>query len=837
MPFDTGDVSTAVLDATGTVIGWTRTAERLLGYRAADVLHRSAADLLAAPEDASRAAAVVEHCRTEESWAGFAGLRHRDGRRVQVGLRVSRVQTAQGGGEGPGQWLVSAVDMSEAPSLAVSGPIMESMLAGAPIGMAIVDPELRYVWINDALVNRGGLPREQRIGRDMKESLPGLNTDAIEERMREVLRTGSPVIDYEYRGWTLAEPYREHAYSTSYFRLADTAGTVLGVCYMVMDVTDRRRARERLALLNEAGAVVGSTLDIVRTAQELADFAVPRLCDFITVDLLDPVLHGDEPGSGPGIAAATGASLRRTAMRSLREGTPESAVALGDPIGAPESSPYARCVVDGKARLDTVLDVENTPWITEDPPRAARIREYGMRSLLWVPLLARDTVLGVATFVRTRHPDTRSRHPEPFEEDDLLLAQEICARAALCVDNARRFTREHHSALALQRALLPPGVTGGGALDVASRYLPANMQDGVGGDWFDVIPLSGARVALVVGDVVGHGIHAAATMGRLRTAVHTLADMDLPPDELVAHLDDLVIRLAEEENLADGGDSDGGGNGDDEAAPATALGASCLYAVYDPVTRSLTMARAGHPPPAVVTPDGQVVLPDVPAGPPLGLGGLPFESVELDLPEGSLVALYTDGLIENSGDDLDTGLDRLSRILAQPGLSLEGLCTKVVTSLLTGPPSDDVALLIARTRALPATHVAAWDLASDPAVVAGARALAVRQLAEWGLDDLAMTTELVVSELVTNAIRHGTGPIRLRLIRQAVLICEVSDTSNTSPRLRHARTTDEGGRGLFLVAQLTRRWGTRHTPTGKLIWAEQDLPPAQVQPAQAPGTV
>ncbi|WP_127359378.1 SpoIIE family protein phosphatase [Actinacidiphila soli] len=833
MPFDTGDAATAVLDATGTVIGWTRAAERLLGHRPADVLHRSAAALLAAPEDASRAAAVVEHCRTEESWAGFVGLRHRDGRRIQVGLRVSPVHTAPGEGENPDQWVVSAVDMSENPSLAVSGPLLESMLTGAPIGMGIVDPDLRYVWINDALVNRGGVSREQRIGRGLKETLPGLDTDAIEERMRQVLRTGTPIIDYEYRGWTLAEPYRERAYSTSYFRLADAAGTVLGVCYMVMDVTDRWRARERLALLDEAGAVVGSTLDIVRTAQELTDFAVPRLCDFVTVDLLDAVLHGDEPGSGPGIAAATGASLRRTAMRSLREGTPESAVAPGEPIGAPESSPYDRCVVDGKARLDVVLDVENTPWIAEDTLRAARIREYGMRSVMWVPLRARGTVLGVATFVRTRHPDVRSRHPEPFEEDDLLLAEEICARAALCVDNARRFTREHHSAVALQRALLPPGVTGGGALDVASRYVPANVRDGIGGDWFDVIPLSGARIALVVGDVVGHGIHAAATMGRLRTAVHTLADMDLPPDELLAHLDDLVLRLAEEDSLVDGDDS----GGDDEAASATVLGASCLYAIYDPVARSVTMARAGHPPPALVTPDGQVSFPDLPDGPPLGLGGLPFESAELELPEGSLIALYTDGLIENSGDDLDTGLDRLGEILAQPGLTLEGLCAKAIAGLVTGPPSDDIALLIARAHALSATQVAAWDLPSDPAVVSGARALAVRQLAEWGLDNLAMTTELVVSELVTNAIRHATGPIRLRLIRQSVLICEVSDTSSTSPRLRHPRTTDEGGRGLFLVAQLTRRWGSRHTPTGKLIWAEQDLPAPSALAAQAPGPV
>jgi anti-sigma regulatory factor (Ser/Thr protein kinase) len=380
------------------------------------------------------------------------------------------------------------------------------------------------------------------------------------------------------------------------------------------------------------------------------------------------------------------------------------------------------------------------------------------------------------------------------------------------VDNARRYAREHAAALALQRSLLPHALTGGSALEVASRYLPTDVQGGVGGDWFDVIPLSGARVALVVGDVVGHGINAAVTMGRLRTAVHTLADMDLPPEELLAHLDDLVIRLAEEEDQ------------NDEAIATAVLGATCLYAVYDPVTRRCTMARAGHPPPAIAVPGGSVTFPDLPAGPPLGLGALPFESAELELPEGSLIALYTDGLIETCDQDIDVGLTRLSTVLPKPGLVLEDLCTMVVDALLTGPQTDDVALLLARTRALSPNQVASWDLPTDPAIVASARSLTVRQLTEWGLEELEMTTELVVSELVTNAIRHATGPIRLRLIRQDVLICEVSDTSNTSPRLRHARTTDEGGRGLFLVAQMTRRWGTRYIAAGKLIWAEQDLP-------------
>ncbi|MDX2939209.1 ATP-binding SpoIIE family protein phosphatase [Streptomyces ipomoeae] len=368
------------------------------------------------------------------------------------------------------------------------------------------------------------------------------------------------------------------------------------------------------------------------------------------------------------------------------------------------------------------------------------------------------------------------------------------------------------ASLALQHSLLPHGLTGGTAVEVASRYLPAGVSLGVGGDWFDIIPLSGARVALVVGDVVGHGIHAAATMGRLRTAVRTLADLDLPPDELLAHLDDLVISLVEQ-------DSRGG----EEADAVAAMGARCLYAVYDPVSRRCTMARAGHLPPALVRPDGTVTFPELPPGPPLGLGTLPFESAELELPEGTVIALYTDGLVECGDRDVDEEVSRLRTALTRPGPTLDAVCGDVVGTLLSGPVSDDVVLLLARTHALGQDQVASWDLPPEPSAVANARNLTGAQLAAWGLDDLAFTTELVVSELVTNAIRYGAEPIRLRLIRQDVLICEVSDGSSTSPRLRHARTTDEGGRGLFLVAQFTRRWGTRYTTTGKIIWAEQNL--------------
>jgi hypothetical protein len=304
-------------------------------------------------------------------------------------------------------------------------------------------------------------------------------------------------------------------------------------------------------------------------------------------------------------------------------------------------------------------------------------------------------------------------------------------------------------------------------------------------------------------------------MGRLRTAVRTLADIDLSPDELLTHLDDLVGRLAMEAEGAERAAGKGETAGD--------VGATCLYAVYDPVSRRCTLARAGHPLPVVVSPDGTVELLDVPAGPPLGLGGLPFEARETELPEGSLLALYTDGLIESRDRDVDDGLSRLRRALAGPSVSLDVLCDTILATVLPHRPVDDVALLVARTRALKADQVAAWDVAPDPAAVADARKNAVGQLEAWGLTDAAFVTELIVSELVTNAIRHAEPPIQLRLIHDRTLICEVSDASSTAPHMRRARTYDEGGRGLLLVAQLTERWGSRPGATGKTIWTEQSL--------------
>jgi serine phosphatase RsbU (regulator of sigma subunit) len=675
--------------------------------------------------------------------------------------------------------------------------------------MAVMDLNLRYVWLNDTLERFGGVPRQQRLGRRLSELLPGLQATTLEDLMRDVLRTGVPVTDYEYVGWSWADPHRQHAYSTSFFPLVDADGTVTGVCYMVQDVTDRWHARRLLTLVNEAGTMVGTTLDVMRTAQELADFAVPGFADFVLVDLLEPVLSTEGHGAwlsdaGPAPARPV---MRRAGMKSVREGCPEAVARIGETVDSLPPAHNANVFITGEPIFIPVLDPSDDLWATEQPARAASIREFGLHSFVAVPMRARNTALGLTTFMR-------SRNPVPFQPDDVLLARELVARAALCVDNARRYSREHSAAVTLQRSLLPHALSGGTALDVASAYLPADPTDGVGGDWFDVIPLSGARVGLVVGDVVGHGIAAAATMGRLRTAVQTLADMDMPPDELLAHLDDLVLRLSAERT-------------DDEPghhSTTAFLGATCLYAVYDPVTRRCTMARAGHPPPVVVASDGQVSFPEPPAGPPLGLGAMGFEAMEIELPEGSLFGLYTDGLIEGADRDMERGMARLGEVLARSDTDLATTCTAAVRQLVPVPQPDDIALLLARAHGLDAEHVVSWDVPVDPAAVADLRARATHQVEIWGLPELAMTTELIVSELVTNAIRHAAPPLSLRLLRDSHLTCEVADASSTAPRLRHARSTDEGGRGLFLVAQLSHRWGARYTSEGKVIWAEQELP-------------
>ncbi|WP_433462231.1 SpoIIE family protein phosphatase [Spirillospora sp. CA-128828] len=679
-------------------------------------------------------------------------------------------------------------------------PFIDWAFTQSAFALAIHDRNLVVLRVNERLCQMFQTTEDRLRGRRIAETFPTPQFHTLERYMRQVLETGEPVQRETYR--RVPGEARERAWSVSVSPLKDERGGTQGILIGVLDVTEQYRTRQRLSLVNEASTAIGTTLNITRTAQELVDVAVPQLADLAIVDLLDSVFQGEEPLPGPLPATI---ALRRTAHQSVNEGVPETVIKLGDIDHYPDSAPSARALATGETVTTGFHDPAFLPSISHNPDRANSVRKHGLHSVITVPIRARGLTLGVAAFLRGRRPD-------PFEADDVLIAEELTARAAVCLDNARRYTREHTTALALQRSLLPRRIPETSAVQVAGRYLPASSHAGVGGDWFDVIRLSGARVALVVGDVVGHGLQASATMGRLRTAVRTLADIDLAPDELLTHLDDLVGRLAPES----------------DAEAEHDVGATCLYVVYDPASRRCSMARAGHCPPALIGPGGGVEFLDLPACPPLGLGGLPFESVDVELPEGSTLVLYTDGLVESRGRDIDAGLERLRHALSAPSLSptapLDDICDHVLGTVLPGTPMDDAALLVARTRSLSPGHVATWDLPADPAIVADARREVGEQLGAWGLDELGFVTELVVSELVTNAIRHAEGPIRLRLIRDRTLICEVSDGSTTAPHMRRARVFDEGGRGLLLVAQLTQSWGSRQTPEGKTIWAEQALP-------------
>ncbi|MET7617345.1 SpoIIE family protein phosphatase [Streptomyces sp. NPDC005408] len=802
-PLNATRAATAVLDADGTVVGWSPTAQGLLGYAPQEVLGRRIDALVmersqqdhatAEPPDAVRAARTLR-------------MRHRDGRAVRV---TSTELSLAHAGTGPAR-LLALADAEETEQWEALQSMLRGLATQSPVGLAIYDTDLLVVWTNAALFEEMGTTTYVGLGPDdmvthgeILSGPAGPYPKTLEETMRQVLVTGEPVIDLHYRGRPPSDPDRDHVWSCSYYRLQDAGSVSLGVCEETVDITDRYLAQQRLDLLVRAGAHVGTTLDVARTARELSAVAVPQFADEVTVDLLEDVLEGDqlaprtrqarsvvrvwgEPGMGaePGIDA-----------KEPGGGQP----ATGQRIDYAPDSPQARSLASGRPALQRSAGPEGG----DEPPHH--------RSRLAVPLCAEGITLGVVTFVRDRHLD-------PFDPGELAVAEELAARVAVCIDNARRYTREHAAALMLQRSLLPqklPQLTG---VELAHRYLPADSSAGVGGDWFDAISLSGARVGLVVGDVVGHGLRAAATMGRLRTSVRVLALLDLAPDELLARLDDLLGQGADEQTAAR---DDGVELADDEA-----LGVTCLYAVYDPVSGLCRMARAGHLLPAVVDPsDGSVSFPDIPAGPPLGLGGLPFETAELKLPEGSLVALFTDGLVHGRDRDIDAGLDGLQGVLAEHRRTLDELCDRAVAKLLPRPVDDDAALLLVRTRMLGSHQVATWELEPDPEEVGRARAMATERAAQWGLDDdLVFTIGLVVSELVTNAMRYASGPIHLRLIRDRTLICEVSDTGHTSPHLRRAGTDDEGGRGLFLIAQMTHRWGTRHSSSGKTIWAEQALP-------------
>ncbi len=796
----------AVVDPDGTVSGWNEGGRQLLGWTAEDTVGRPVADLLVDPPPGFPAGYGAGPSE-------FLPLRHRDGSTVDA---VVAAQPLFGrDGRAPGH-VVTFQRWARRPVIA------DRAFEQCPFALGVYDPELRFLWINASSGRVIAHSEEQVLGRKYREVLPEFDRTLFPERddkpytdkLSEVARTGEParlITVFRPRGSDYA-----NAWATSIWPVRDGEGRVRAVANWGFDMSAEYWARQRLLILNEAGGGIGRTLDVIGTAQELARAPVPGFVDLVSVDLFDEVLHGEEPPAVSAFVPGETIRLSRAAQHSAQENTDR---APGRSVTHVPGSAAARCLGTGTSTVELAaepgqggewafgpgLAADPAHWPPGNPVIDESLGADGLTGRITVPLRARGVLLGVVAFCRLDRP-------EAFTADDLILAEELTAKAAVAIDNARRYSRERTTALTLQRSLLPQGLPKQEALDVASRYLPGGTGAEVGGDWFDVIPLSGARVALVVGDVVGHGLHASASMGRLRTAVRTLADVDLPPDELLTHLDDLVLHLASDHQPTG------------HFQPTGETGATCLYTVYDPVSRRFTLASAGHPLPLIISPDGARVPVAAQPGPPLGIGGLPFEATELQLPKGSLLALYTDGLVTSRDRDVDEGVAELQQMVTHSVTSLQAVCDTAMDAMLSASRTDDAALLLARTHALDPEHVADWDVEPDTAQVPHARKFAVDQVEAWGLEETAFVTELVVSELVTNAIRYGQPPIRLRLIRDASLICEVSDANTSAPHLRRARAFDEGGRGLLLVAQLTQGWGTRHTTDGKTIWCAQALP-------------
>ncbi len=657
-------VAAVVLDAGGNIALWSPEMEQLLGYSAQEALRQCADTLLVTPENRARARELFTEVRSGTGWAGVFPLRHRDGTERAVELRTMCLLDS----EGRPHLLGLAADVTTARGVERDLALSHSLLNQTPLGIAVFDNDLRWVGVNPALERINGVPESAVVGRRVGEVLPELDVGVIEARMRHVLETGRPLLDQQTIGRTAADA-GDRAYSESYHRIEDTEGRVLGLAMAVLDITERQQAaaevaqaRRRLSVIADAGVRIGTTLDLRQTARELADVAVPDVADLAAVDILESVVaHGT-------ITPVVGDAPARFRALAVAAGYPTDALHAADPVG--ELATYGssriitQCVRDAQPVLVERVDGQTMRRIARDARAARTLQKAGVHSYLALPLMARGKVLGTLTLYRTVND-------RPFDDQDRLLASELAARAAISIDNARLYGRERAAALTLQRSLLPCTPVQQEGLDIAARYRPALSE--VGGDWYDVLPLGPGRTGLVVGDVMGKGVQAAAIMGQLSAATRALARVDLPPAELLRHLDDLAGR-----SLGD--------------AIAT-----CLYAVCDLRRGTCVLSSAGHLPPVLTRPGGTAELVDVPSGVPLGVGGVDFGTLELELTPGSLLALYTDGLVENRGEPIDAGLTLLTRLLQNPGSCLEQT-SDALLSALRPRPDDDVALLLVRTR-------------------------------------------------------------------------------------------------------------------------------------------
>nr|WP_235990432.1 SpoIIE family protein phosphatase [Streptomyces ureilyticus] len=809
----------------GLVDQWSLRAEKLFGIKSERAVGMDPIEAFVDPDLRERGQRKMAEILDGREWTGVVPFRVPDDAESGAGTEglaevyVMPTRTE----EGERAALCIVVDVRTLRGIETDLAAAQAVFGQSPFGFLLIDTELRIRRANERFAMVFGGTVDDHRGRTVRDYLIPHEAERVSATLRRVLETGESVSDMQVTGTVPGSPERRN-WSVNLYRVESGAGRPIGVAWLGIDVTARRAAareaaaaRRNLALLNEAGARIGNSLDLETTARELLDVAVPGFCDLASVDLYQGLLAGDE--TPPGLADGS-AELRRVAFASAVSDAPF--------IGGPEP-------VNVGAVHHFAFNSECADALRTARPKTVPGEEGGLiQSTLAVPMVAHDTVVGLVQFSRTKGS-------EPFGDRDRGLAVELAARAAVCIDNARLYRREHQRALILQRSLLPPGDPEASGLDIACRYLPGNAATEVGGDWFDVIELPGHRTALVVGDVMGRGLRAAVAMGELRTAVRTLALLDLEPAEVLSALDEIARGLGTPGGIQQATRTAGRQSQRDADLSEVYL-ATCVYAVYDSVTRRCTFANAGHLPPVLVEPGENALMLDVPPGMPLGVGGEPFEEVEVELPEGSLLALYTDGLVESRDHPLDEGLQALVGALTDPShpsaghhpgaatrradtsRSLEDACDHVLNTLDTHHGEDDIALLMARVQGLPADSVGDWTLPREPRSVGRARELARGRLISWDLEPLVDTAELLVSELVTNALRYGEGEIRLRLLLDRTLVCEVWDAGLVQPRRRRARDTDEGGRGLQLVGLLSAAWGSRRTPRGKTVWFELPLP-------------
>ncbi|MEU8703771.1 SpoIIE family protein phosphatase [Streptomyces sp. NPDC048565] len=781
------DAPLMVVDGAGLVTGWSRAAEERFGPATADALGMHLMDVLA--RDTRRA--VGEADGDGGGGDGADGGGSAGDTAAGAGLRLEPLAGAR--------WAVREGDAGAGDGAdPVGQALLDVMFTQGHVRVLVLDPELRLLRVSDPSPDPDTDETERLRGRPFREVCAFEDPERVESYVREVLRTGVPGVERSFRARPGDVPGGRRTLSLTVFRLQEghgarqsAHGSVLGVAVSVEDVTERVRRRVRSQALAAVRDSAGRTLDIEATCRDLVEALVPLYADVGVVEVVDAVLRGEPPQPAP---LGRDVPLRRAAYG----GGSLSAHPVGDVRAVPPGTPFQRGLSDLRAR---VVPVEDAPWADADPARARSIKETGAHSLLLVPVALRGAVLGLVSLYRCGDS-------ESFTDEDMRVAAAVGSRAALAIDNARRYVREYTIASALQRRLLPQHPVPQPAVETNHLLLPG----GSAGNWFDTIALPGARTALVVGEVAEEGIHGATTMGQLRTVVHALAALDLEPDELLARLYDTAARLAQERAQLPKSDP----------LHREPLSATCAYAVYDPFARTCTVASAGHPAPLLVGPDGTGAVASVPQGPPLGaVARGPVAAASFPVLDGSLLALHSGAL--RSHAEIPTGV--LRQVLARPERSLRELCDAVAYALPDSAELRGAALLLARIHAMPEDRYAAWELPYDRSAPSTARRLTSSTLAGWHVaGETGDATELIVSELVTNAVRYGSPPVELRLILDRGLTCEIRDGSTTAPYMKYAGAVDEGGRGLFIISQLASVWGTRYAPDGKTVWSEQAMP-------------